>query len=63
MKRLFLVALLLLFALSSTAIAVLPQPSSAAPQGGTTLARLISFGTGQTIAPPPVCPNPANPGC
>jgi hypothetical protein len=63
MKRLILVALVVLFALSVTAFAALPTSSSTAVAGGTTLARLTTFDLGESIAPPPECPNPSYPGC
>lgn len=64
MKRLMLVALVVLFALSVTAFAALPTShSTAAVDHGTTLARLTVFDAGELIAPPPECPHPVYPGC
>ncbi|MCD4684727.1 MAG: hypothetical protein K8S97_02175 [Anaerolineae bacterium] len=63
MKRLVLIALIVVFALSITAAALPGSLSTTAPESGTTLARLPTFDGGETIAPPPVCPHPTIPGC
>lgn len=63
MKRLMLIALVLVFALSITATALPGSLSTAAPQNGTTFARLTIFDGDDTIAPPPDCPWPSYPGC
>ncbi len=63
MKRLILIALIVVFALSVTAAALPGSLSTTAPQSGTTLARLSTFEAGKTIAPPPTCPHPVYPGC
>ena len=63
MKRYILVALVVLFALSATAFAIMPVQHSTAAVSGETVIAARTFHIGESILPPGECP-PSDPaGC